>query len=225
MNILLRFKDIMAANLNALLDACEDPAKMIDEYLRQLTEDLADVKKETASVMAEETRTKRMLDENLAEVEKYAQLAKKALTAGNEGDAKIFIAKKQEIETLGTSLKANYDVAHANAEKMREMHDKLVNDIETLKARRVNIKAKVAVAKTQDRMNKINDSMDSASSSMQAFERMEAKAEKMLDEANAMASLNEEPVDAAAEAEAKYTGVNAQSVDDELAKLKAEMGL
>ena len=50
MGILNRFKDIMSANINALLDKCEDPAKMIDQYLRQLKEDLAEVKQETAAV-------------------------------------------------------------------------------------------------------------------------------------------------------------------------------
>lgn len=225
MGVIARFKDIMSANINALLDRCENPAKMIDEYLRKLTEDLAEVKKETASVMAEETRAKRLLDENQADAAKYAGLAQKAIAAGNDEDAKIFIAKKQSIEAAGTDLQKTYDIAHDNAQKMRAMHDKLTNDISALEARRANVKAKVAVAKTQDRMNQINSSMDSASSSMQAFERMEAKADRMLDEANAMSQLNEKPVDAAAEAEKRYTGVNDQSVDDELAKMKAEMGL
>lgn len=198
---------------------------MIDEYLRKLTEDLAEVKRETASVMAEEKRTKRLLDDNTAEVEKYTDLAHKAISAGNDGDAKIFIAKKQEIEAKGADLQKTYDIAHDNAQKMRAMHDKLTNDITTLEARRANVKAKVAVAKTQEKINKINSSMDTASSSMQAFERMEAKADRMLDEANAMSELNEKPMDAAAEAEKRYSGVNDQSVDDELAKMKAEMGL
>lgn len=223
MGILNRFKDIMSANINALLDKCEDPAKMIDQYLRQLKEDLAEVKQETAAVMAEEKRAKRLVDDNAAEIAKYTDLAKKALTAGNEGDAKVFITKKQELETHQADLEKTYVLAHANAEKMREMHDKLTGDIQELEQRRLNVKAKMSVAKTQDKLNKINDSMKSAAGSMEAFERMEAKADRLLDEANSMAELNEEPKDSAEEIAKKYD--KDSSVDDELAKMKAELGL
>ena len=58
--IITRFKDIMSSNINALLDKAEDPSKMIDQYLRNLECDLGKVKSETASVMAEEKRAKRM---------------------------------------------------------------------------------------------------------------------------------------------------------------------
>lgn len=223
MSILNRFKDIMSANINALLDKCEDPAKMIDQYLRQLKEDLAEVKQETAAVMAEEKRAKRLVDDNAAEIAKYTDLAKKALTAGNEGDAKVFITKKQELEAHQADLEKTYALAHANAEKMREMHDKLTGDIQELEQRRLNVKAKMSVAKTQDKLNKINDSMKSAAGSMEAFERMEAKADRLLDEANSMAELNEEPKDSAEEIAKKYD--KNSSVDDELAKMKAELGL
>ena len=63
MGILARFKDIMAANINALLDKAEDPEKMIDQTMRNLTSDLGKVKEETAAVMADEQRCKRELDE------------------------------------------------------------------------------------------------------------------------------------------------------------------
>ena len=56
MGILSRFAKIMEANINDLLDKCEDPAKMVDQTLRDLNENLAEVKKETAGVIAEETR-------------------------------------------------------------------------------------------------------------------------------------------------------------------------
>ena len=52
MGILTRFKDIMASNINALLDKCEDPEKMIDQYMRNMEKDLGEVKAETASVFS-----------------------------------------------------------------------------------------------------------------------------------------------------------------------------
>ncbi len=63
MGIITRFKDIMAANINALLDKCEDPEKMIDQYLRNLEQDFSKVKAETAAIMAEEKNAKRKLDD------------------------------------------------------------------------------------------------------------------------------------------------------------------
>ena len=45
---------------------------------------------------------------------------------------------------------------------MRQMHDKLVNDISTLNARRDTIKAKIKVAKAQQTVNKIGASVAGA---------------------------------------------------------------
>ena len=226
MAILERFTDIIKANINDLLDKCEDPAKMIDQYLRDLTEDLAEVKQETAAVMAEETRAKRMLDDNADEIRRYEDLARKALTAGNEGDARVFLGKKQQLTEKAASLQATYDAAHANADKMRQMHDKLVEDMETLRGRREMVKAKVAVAKTQEKVNQMGAAGERAAGAMSAFERMERKADAMLDQANAMAELNTAPVDEAAELEKKYASAAGDAaVDAELEKLKREMGL
>lgn len=225
MSILSRFNDIIKANINALLDKAEDPAKMIDQYLREMTDDLAEVKRETASVMAEETRTMRLADENQAQVDKYDALARKALQAGNETDARVFLARKQELEAAGAGLKTAYAAAHENAVRMREMHDKLARDIETLKSRRQSIKAKVTVAKTQEKINELSSASEKVNGAMGAFERMEEKANAMLDEANAMSELNNSSVDEALKLEEKYAKENAPSVDDALAKLKEEMGL
>jgi Kef-type K+ transport system membrane component KefB len=52
MSILTRFKDIMASNINALLDKAEDPEKMIDQCLRNLNTDLGKVKSVAAIIGA-----------------------------------------------------------------------------------------------------------------------------------------------------------------------------
>lgn len=226
MGIIARFKDIMSANINALLDKCEDPEKMIDQYLRNLESDLGKVKAETAAIMAEETRSKRELDECNAEITKYQNYAVKAVESGNDEDARQFIVKKNQLVEKQAALLQAYDLSAANASKMRQMHDKLVKDINELNAKKDTIKAKIAVAKTQERINKMGSSVAGAENSMSAFARMEAKADKMLDQANAMSELNASSEQAdISNLTAKYdeSPVTAQ-VDDELAALKAQLG-
>ena len=225
MSILGRFSDIISANVNAVIDRMEDPEKMIDQYLRDMMEDLADVKQNTAGVMAEETRSKREVDRNEAEVNKYAELAKKALEAGSEDDARIFLSKKQEIESVGAGLATSYASAHENAVKMRQMHDKLAKDIETLRQRRSMIKGKLSVAKAQEKLNDVSDNVTRSESAMGSFKRMEDKANRMLDEANAMSELNSEPVDSAKALEEKYASQTSAAVEDELERMKKDLGM
>ena len=225
MSVLARFSKIISANVNSMIDRMEDPEKMIDQYLRDMMEDLPEVKESTAGVMAEETRSKRAVDENEAEVNKYQQLAKKALEAGNEDDARVFLSKKQELENVGAGLSTAYASAHENAAKMRQMHDKLASDIETLRNRRAMIKGKISVAEAQGKINEATQSVSKSQGAMSSFERMEEKANRMLDEANAMSELNSEPIDKAKDLEAKYASQTTASVEDELARMKSDLGL
>lgn len=223
MGILSRFSEIMKANINDLIDKMEDPAKMVDQTLRNLREDLAEVKKETAGVMAEETRVKREYNYCIEEIKKVTASAQAAIKAGNDDDAKALITKKQSLETKQVSLKEALDIATNNATKVRQMHDKLVKDIDDLEGRKDAIKAKVAVAKTQQHINDINVGTKAASS-ISAFERMETKADNMLDRANAEAELNASET-STDDLVNKYASGSDASVDEELAKMKAELGV
>jgi len=225
MGILSRFTNIMAANINALLDKAEDPAKMIDQTLRQLANDLAAVKKETASVMAEEMRTRREADANIAEVNKKMDLARKALSAGNEDHARVFLNKKNELETQGVELQKLAEVAQKNAVQMRQMHDKLVKDINSLQSRKNTIKSNIAVAKATERVNQMGAAGSKTEGALQAFSRYEQQAQERLDRARSLATLNEVPRDEAQALADLYKGGGGAALDDELAALKVEMGL
>ena len=209
MGVIQRFKDIMSANINAMLDKAENPEKMIDQYMRNLEDDLGKVKAETASVMAEEARAKRAYDEALAEVEKYQKYAEKAVAAGNDNDARVFLQSKKTAQSKLEGLKLTY-----------------VNDISDLRARKETIKAKVAVAKAQERVNQVGSSLRGVSNNMSAFDRMEEKANKMLDTANAMAQLNESANTNVDDLARKYDlddVAGTSDIDDELAALKAKL--
>lgn len=227
MGIIARFKEIMEANINALLDKCEDPEKMIDQYLRDLQNDFAKVKTETASVMAEEKSAKRKLDDCEAEIAKMDEYARRAVAAGNDAEAKQFLAKKANLVNERTALDQSYTMACENSTKMREMHDKLEADISELKSRQSMLKAKLSVAETKKKMNKLSSGIDQAGNHMAAFNKMEERVNRMMDEADAMEELNRsnETTDISS-LEKKYEQQsNDAALDDELAALKAEMGM
>lgn len=222
--ILSRFKTIMEANINALLDKAEDPVKMADQLARDLEKDLGEVKAETVSVMAEEKRAKRAYDEGVAEVEKLQRYAEKAVLAGNDADAKVFLSEKAAKAANLESLKGAWDLAAANAAKMREMHDKLTEQLKQVEDRKAAIRAKAAMVKSQQKANEIKS--DLGGSSLAAFDALEEKLNRKLDEAEAAAELNTKKDDMA-DLMAKYddaTTTQDSGVEDELAALKAKLG-
>ena len=223
MGILSRFKDIMSSNINAMLDKMEDPSKMIDQYLRDLNDALGQVKSETAGVMAEAQRAKRAVEECQDEIQKLADYAGRAVAAGNDDDARRFLTQKAEYTAKLQNLQEAYSLADANAQKMRQMHDKLVQQIDELHNRKDAIKAKVSVAKTQERINSITEKMGNTQNHISAFDRMEEKANRLLDEANARAELNAES-DSIEDLKSKYSAAASADIEAELAALKAQAG-
>lgn len=221
MGIISRFADIMKANINDLLDKCEDPEKMFDQMLRDLNDNLAKVKKETAGVMADETRAKRNLDASKEEVAKWQGYVNKAIDAGNDGDAEKFIIKMNAAQAKVTQDEKVYALAKDNADKMRAMHDKLVSDIQTLEGKRDTLRATNAVAKAQETVNKATSKADVAGA-MSRVESYESKINDRLDRAMAEAELNSRPADETEDLTGKYDGTASNSdVKAQLAAMKA----
>ena len=225
--ILERFKTIMSSNINALLDKMEDPEKMIDQYLRDMEKDLGSVKAETVAVMAQESAAKRKVAECEDEIKKMESYAKKALQAGNEADARMFLEKKESIKIKLDSLEKEKMIAVENSLKMREMHDKLTSDIQKLNAKRNEIKSKIKMAKSAEKINSMTSSTG-ISGKMDSFNSIEEKVDRMLDEANASIELNSPKKDEVDDLMKKYDSGESESssaVDEELERLKKEMGL
>ncbi|WP_149095519.1 PspA/IM30 family protein [Paenibacillus terrae] len=214
MGILSRFRDIMKMNVNALLDKVEDPEKTIDNYMRNLNIDLGRVKAETASVLADERRAKRVLDECRAEIKKLQNYAMKAVEAGNDENARKFLERKAtQVEKLG-QFETAYDLASSNAENMKQMQNKLVSDMDQLEARRIKLKGKMAVAKVQQSLNAMGG-QDSV------FEAMEEKVNRAYDEAMAIAELRAGTQDDLDDLFAQYE--KSTNAEDELAAIKEKL--
>lgn len=219
--ILNRFTEIMSANINALLDKCEDPSKMIDQKLREAIKDLAEVKEQTKSVLADEKQAQRNYDAAMEDVSKEHKLAVNAMKAGDEEAASKFLASEKTLQQKADSYEVTLNAAKANSAKMREMYNKLATDIDTMKSRRNNIKATMSVAKATNKINEMRSPKDYGSK----FDDYEQKAQRMLDEANAGVELDEEPKDELQELREKYSSSSSSVSSDELDALRKECGM
>lgn len=223
MDTLKRIPKILEANLNDLLDRAEDPEKMIEQLLRDYKTDAAEIKKDTAEVKALAKQAKRDLDEIKEDIARKTTAAENALKAGNEADAAKLIEMKQKAESRLAQAEKNYEIASANEQKMVNAYNEIVSRIKELEARKDTIKTTTKLANAQEGMN---DMLSRASSVAQndSFDKFERKANARLDAAMAEAELNAEET-ADDDLVEKYGSGTSSSVNDEMAAMKARLGL
>lgn len=216
-----RIPKILESNVNALLDKCEDPAKMIDQMLVDYKRNLADVKRDLTEVMANLDLAKKELDEAEEKVRRYETAAQKAANEGQLDDARKLISSKQQAEVTRDSLKKNYEMCLQNCNTMKAGYNKLVSDIESLEQRRDAVKAKLSLAKATEKMSDAN-SIVNANKVADNFSKYENMADKALARANASLELDSQVETAETLAE-KYTGAGLDSsVEAELQAMLAK---
>ncbi|RJE83895.1 PspA/IM30 family protein [Paenibacillus sp. 1011MAR3C5] len=208
MGILSRFKTIMSSNVNASLNRSEDPAKALNEYMRSLNSDLGKVKAEMASMVADESRARRELDECQAEIRKLQRYAEKMVQDGRDDEALRFLEMKAAEAKKEISLQSAYDQAAANVKQMRQLQDKLSADVGAIEARVLEAKGRLAASQSRQNMN---------GASLGALEE---KAEQAYYEALAIAELHKDESSDLDERFAELERSKAESPADELAELK-----
>lgn len=223
MGFIDRIGDILGSNINALLDKAEDPVKQADYFMEKYMKELAECKQDTAAIAAQAKARKREMDEAQKEVDKLSAMAAAAVKAGNDDDARTILARKQTAATRLATATQNYQTAQAQAEKMIQVHNKLVSDIEVCRARVQNIKATAALAKNQEKVSGMMEKYGQGTAGSSKLARAEEKAQAKLDKAEASIEMGftSDPVD---DLEAKYGAGAPTAVEDELAALKAELG-
>ncbi|MFP4976204.1 PspA/IM30 family protein [Paenibacillus sp. CN-4] len=215
MSIFKRLRDLTMSNINAIIDKAEDPIKMTDQYIRDMTEDLEDAEKAVAAQIAIEKKFKQLYEEQEALVNKRNQQAHTAAQAGNADLARRALEEKKSAETKMAEYKTSYDQNKASADNLRLKLEEMRKQLTQMKNKRETLVARYNAAKAQTEINKAMSgfSTDSASAGMKRMEEKMLQAEAQAEASNEMASGNKSLDD-------EFEKLNKDSaVEDELAAL------
>jgi phage shock protein A len=219
MSILGRISDLISANVNAMLDKAEDPEKMANEYLRQLTNELYEVRTNVAAAMADETKLEQRRISSEGEVTQWTSKAEAALRAGDEELAKAALGRKVQAQKLAQQYA---EQERAQEEQVNAMQDALVQletRIAEVKAKKELIIAKKNRAQTQQALQRTAQSMGRITA-MDKLDQLEERVDDDLAKAEAMAKLEQGSL------EARFKNLEQDTeVDSELAELKRKMGM
>ncbi len=104
MGIFTRFRDIVSANINAMLDRAEDPEKLIRLMIREMEDTLIELKAACAGVMAEAKRIQRQRDEAGRRAEFWADKARLAAAKGRDELAREALVEKRRYRQRADAL-------------------------------------------------------------------------------------------------------------------------
>ena len=218
MSIFNRISDLLSANINAMLDKAEDPEKMADEYLRQLNNELYEVKANVASAMADAMKLNTKEAQHAAETEQWAVKAEAALRASDENLAKAALARKVQASKLADQYRQQSDAQDTQVEQLQQALVQLETRIAETRAKRELIIAKKNRAQTQEAIQRTARGLGNISA-MDKLDQLEERVDDRLARADAMAKLESGTL------ESKFRDLERdQEVDAELAELKRKLG-
>ncbi|MRH28823.1 PspA/IM30 family protein [Microbacterium sp. SYP-A9085] len=167
-----RISTLMRANINALLDQAEDPQKMLDQLLRDYTNNIADAE----SAIAETIGNLRLLERDHEEdVQAASEWGRKALAASRKADelrtaghideadkfdnlAKVALQRQITSESEARTAEPQLAAQNKTVEQLKDGLNGMKQKLEQLRAKSAEL---VARQKTAEAQNKVADAVKS----------------------------------------------------------------
>ncbi|HLS92801.1 MAG TPA: PspA/IM30 family protein [Microbacterium sp.] len=167
-----RISTLIRANVNSLIDQAEDPEKMLDQLVRDYTNNIA----EAEAAIAETIGQLRLLERDNAEDKKTAEeWGNKALAASRKGDelraagdiagadkfdnlAKVAIQRQVQTENEIKAVEPQIQQQQVVVDKLKDGLNGMKQKLEQLKSKRNELVSRAKVAEAQ---NKVHDAVKS----------------------------------------------------------------
>jgi phage shock protein A len=229
-----RFSTVVKAKISKLLDRAEDPQETLDYSYEKQLELLQNVKKGIADVVTSKKRLQLQSGKLEGQVVKLDTQARQALAAGREDLARAALERKQLAQTELQSLDQQVGELEEQQQRLVENEQRLRTKIEAFRTKKEVIKAQYSAAEAQVQISEaatgVGEQMADVGLAMQ---RAMDKTEQMRARAQAVEELEAagtfEDLTALGEGSDQIDRqlkelTSASAVDDELQKMRAELG-
>ncbi|MDF9408946.1 MAG: Phage shock protein A [Pelotomaculum sp. PtaB.Bin013] len=221
MGLFKKLKDVLEANISDLISKAEDPEKMLNLYVERATEELKQFNIQVNRAVADQLQLRQKAEASKKEIESWNTQAKVAITQNRDDLARIALERKKtaennlaeyeaqlaEQEKAVETLRSNYRLLEEKLNKARSERDQLV-----MRQRRA-----AAMKQANEAVQEI-----ASNNALSDFDRMRDKVNRS--EAEAQATMISAENSLEDEFAKLKKSADDMAVDDELARLKAELG-
>src|SRR5919198_664050 len=230
-----RMSTVIKAKISKLLDRAEDPAETLDYGYQKQVESLQNVKKGIADVVTAKKRLQMQSTKYEQQIVKLDTQARQALSQGREDLARAALERKAVIQGELQSLDTQVKELETQQDQLTENEKKLRAKIESFRTKKEVIKAQYSAAEAQVKISEaatgVGEEMADVGLAMQRAmdktENMRARAGAM-EELEAAGAFDDNLMlgEGGDDIDRQLHELTSQSaVDDDLAKMKAELGV
>jgi phage shock protein A len=228
--LMSRTSNVIKAWVSKLLDRAEDPSVTLDYSYEKQREMLQNVKRGVADVVTAKKRLELQTQKLEQEMPKLEEQARKALAAGREDLARAALERKAFAQQQLQGLDQQIAGLEAQQEKLVASEKRLATKVESFRSQKEVIKAQYSAAEAQVRIGEAATGIgEEMADTGLAIQRAQDKTEQMQARAGAVDELVEagtlEDFSGGTQLDRELAQLETSSqVDDELARLKGELG-
>ena len=229
-----RFSTVIKAKINKMLDKAEDPAETLEYSYQKQMELLQNVKKGIADVVTSKKRLQLQQQKLEQQVVKLDTQARQALAQNREDLARVALERKQFAQGELQGLDTQVQELEAQQQNLVDKEAKLRSKIDQFRTKKEVIKAQYSAAEASVKISEaasgVGEEMADVGMAMQRAvdktENMRARASAM-DELEASGAFDDQLSLTAGQDDIDrqlHELSSASAVDDDLARLRAELG-
>lgn len=183
MGIFTRFRDIVSANINAMLDRAENPEKLIKLMIREMEDTLVELKSSCAGTIASQKKVTRLLEDTRDKEAFWDHKAGLAVSRGRDDLARQALLEKRRFAQKCEAVEQELDELGAIVEQYKDDIQELENKLKSAREKQRMLVQRHIRAQRKKKAHQEIRRVDSAEV-MQKFEEMESHIERMEAEAD-----------------------------------------